>query len=145
MRLRGGDPTVWDSRARTKAVEIDSDRANDISYCRGKVQTTYYSQEQTNGATPFRKVKSPVYLLADRTEFNHETGVATYTGTARLWQEDNFVRADTITLFREQKRMEARGHVQSALYQAKQKTGNATGVVPVFASAEFMRYSDPDR
>ena len=145
IRLRGGDPTVWDSRARTKAAEIDSDRANDISYCRGKVQTTYYSQEQTNGATPFRKVKSPVYLLADRAEFNHDTGVATYTGTARLWQDDNFVKGDTITLFREQKRMEARGHVQSALYQAKQKTGNTTAVVPVFASAEFMRYSDPDR
>ena len=145
VRLRGGDPTVWDSRARTKAVEIDSDRANDISYCRGKVQTTYYSQEQTNGATPFRKVKSPVYLLADRAEFNHDTGVATYTGTARLWQEDNFVRGDTITLFRDQKRMEARGHVQSALYQARQKTANSIAVVPVFATAEFMRYSDPDR
>jgi LPS export ABC transporter protein LptC len=145
VRLRGGDPTVWDSRARTKAVEIDSDRSTDISYCRGKVQTTYYSQEQTNGATPFRNVKSPVYLLADRAEFNHDTGVANYFGAARLWQDDNFVRGDTITLFREQKRMEARGHVQSALYQAKQKTGNTTAVVPVFASAEFMRYSDPDR
>ena len=41
--------------------------------------------------------------------------------------------------------MDARGHVQSALYQAKQKTGNSTTVVPVFATAEFMRYSDPDR
>ncbi|HVS20248.1 MAG TPA: LptA/OstA family protein, partial [Pyrinomonadaceae bacterium] len=45
----------------------------------------------------------------------------------------------------DEQRMEARGHVQSALYQAKQKTGNSTVVVPVFATAEFMRYSDPDR
>src|SRR5205814_7706940 len=60
-------------------------------------------------------------------------------------QDDNFVRADTITLFREEKRMDARGHVQSALYQAKQKTGNSTAVVPVLATAEFMRHSDPDR
>jgi len=145
VRLRGGDPTVWDSRARTKAVEIDSNNATHISSCRGKVQTTYYSQEQTNGAAPFRKVKSPVYLLGDRAEFNHDTGVATYFGNARMWQDDNFVRADTITLFREEKRMEGRGHVQSALYQAKQKTGSATAVVPVFAAAEFMRYSDLER
>ena len=103
VRLRGGDPTVWDSRARTKAVEIDSNNATHISSCRGKVQTTYYSQEQTNGAAPFQKVKSPVYLLGDRAELNHDTGVATYTGNARMWQDDNFVRADTITLFREQK------------------------------------------
>jgi len=45
-----------------------------------------------------------------------------------MWQDDNFVRGDTITLFREQKRMESRGHVQSVLYQAKQKNGNATVV-----------------
>src|SRR5207244_8562825 len=76
---------------------------------------------------------------------NHDSGVATYTGNARMWQDDNFVRADQITLFREQKQMEGRGHVQSALYQAKQKTGNATAVVPVFATAEFMKYSDPYR
>ena len=50
VRMRGGDPTVWDSRARTKAVEIDSNNETHVSVCRGKVQTTYYSQEQTNGA-----------------------------------------------------------------------------------------------
>jgi len=38
VRLRGGDPTVWDARARTKAVEIDSNNATHISSCRGKVQ-----------------------------------------------------------------------------------------------------------
>ena len=145
VRLRGGEPTVWDSRARTKALEIDSNNATHVSYCRGKVQTTYYSQEQTNGAAPFRKVKSPVYLLADRAEVNHDSGIANYTGNARMWQDDNFVRADSITLFREDKRMDARGHVQSALYQAKQKTGNTISVVPVFATADYMQYSDLDR
>jgi LPS export ABC transporter protein LptC len=145
VRMRGGEPTVWDSRARTKAIEIDSNNTTHVSYCRGKVQTTYYSQEQTNGAAPFRKLKSPVYLLGDRAEVNHDSGVAVYTGNARMWQDDNFVRGDTITLFREEKRMEARGRVQSALYQTKQKTGNTIAVVPVFATAEFMRYSDPER
>jgi len=142
LRLRGGEPTVWDSRARTTASEIDSDNDNHISYCRGKVHTTYYSQEQTNGSLPFSKVKSPVYIVADRAQFNHDTGVGVYTGNARAWQDDNFVRSDTLTLFRDEKRMESRGHVQSALYQAKKKSA---GVVPVFATAEFMKYSDPDR
>src|SRR6185295_3412156 len=53
VRLRGGEPTVWDSRARTKAVELDSDLTNHVSYSRGKTATTYYSQVQTNGAVPF--------------------------------------------------------------------------------------------
>jgi lipopolysaccharide export system protein LptA len=145
VRLRGGDPTVWDSRARTKAIEIDSNNATHVSVCRGKVATTYYSQEQTNGATPFKKVKSPVYFAGDRAEIEHDSGRAVYSGSARMWQDDNYVRADSITLYREEKRMESWGHVQSALYQAKQKTGNSTNVVPVLATAEFLRYSDPER
>jgi lipopolysaccharide export system protein LptA len=145
VRLRGGEPTVWDSRARTKAVEIDSNNSTHVSVCRGKVQSTYYSQEQTNGAAPFRKLKSPVYISADRAEINHDSGVATYTGNGRMWQDDNFVRGDVINLNREQKRMDSRGHVQSAIYQVKQKNGNSTDIVPAFATAEFMSYSDPDR
>ncbi len=145
VRLRGGEPTVWDSRARTKAGEIDSNNSTHVSVCRGKVQSTYYSQEQTNGAAPFRKLKSPVYISADRAEINHDTGVATYTGNGRMWQDDNFVRGDVINLYREQQRMDSRGHVQSAIYQAKQKNGNSTDIVPAFATAEFMSYSDPDR
>src|SRR5436305_1822553 len=145
VRLRGGDPTVWDSRARTKAVEIDSNNETHVSIFRGKVQTTYYSQEQTNGASPFRKVKSPVYVSGDRAEIDHDSGRAVYSGSARMWQDDNYVRGDSLTLYREERRMETWGHVQSALYQAKQTTGNATAVVPAFATAEFMRYSDPER
>src|SRR6185503_4042164 len=41
VKLRGGDPTVWDSRGRTKAVELDSDLANKVSYARGRTTTTY--------------------------------------------------------------------------------------------------------
>jgi lipopolysaccharide export system protein LptA len=146
VRLRGGEPTVWDSRARTKAIEIDSDLSKHISYGRGKTYTTYYSQEQTNGATPFNNVKSPVYVTAERFEFQHDSGVAIYTGNARLWQEDNFVRGDKVSIYRDSKRMDASGHVQSALYQARRKAPNGgNSVVPVFATAEKMWYSDPER
>lgn len=146
VRLRGGEPTVWDSRARTKALEIDSDMAGKISYGRGKAATTYYSQEQTNGATPFRNVKSPVFIVADRAEFRHLTGVGIYTGNARAWQEDNFVRADKLTLYRDTKRMEGEGHVQSALYQARKKGANgASSVVPAFATSNSISYADDTR
>jgi LPS export ABC transporter protein LptC len=146
VRLRGGEPTVWDSRARTKAVEIDSDMRSDISYGRGKTYTTYYSQEQTNGATPFQNVKSPVFIISDRAEFRHVTGVGIYTGNARAWQDDNFVRADTITIYRDTKRMEGVGHVQSALYQARRKNaGGASAVVPAFATSNSMSYSEDER
>jgi lipopolysaccharide export system protein LptA len=145
VRLRGGEPTVWDSRSRSKAIELDSDLKNSISYSRGKTATTYYNQEQTNGATPFTKVKSPVYIVSDKAEFHHDDGVATYTGDARAWQDDNFVRSDKLTLLVNEKRMTASGHVQSALYNAKRREKGVSSTVPVFATADSMRYSDPDR
>lgn len=144
IRLRGGEPTVWDSRARTKAIEMDSDWTNHISYTRGKTATTYYSQEQTNGATPFTKVKSPVYIVSDRGEFHQDTGVAIYTGNARAWQDDNFVRAEKLTIYVDEKKMTAESRVQSALYNAKRKDRGVTTTVPVFASADSMWYSDSE-
>jgi LPS export ABC transporter protein LptC/lipopolysaccharide transport protein LptA len=146
VRLRGGEPVAWDSRARLKANEIDTNAETKITYARNHVETTYYSQEQTNGATPFSKVKSPVFVTSNEAEFRHEEGLGIYTGEARAWQDDNFVRADRITIRRDSKRMEGEGHVQSALYRAKRKdaTGTPT-VVPVFASASRMFYSDTDR
>jgi lipopolysaccharide export system protein LptA len=145
VRLRGGEPTVWDSRGRTKAIELDADLANDVSYARGKTTTTYYSQEQTNGATPFSKTKSPVYIASERGEFHHESGQAIYSGNARAWQDDNYVRGDKLTMYVNNKRMEASGHVQTAIYNAKKRVDNNNTVVPVFAAADSMFYSDPDR
>lgn len=145
VRLRGGDPTVWDSRGRTKAVELDSDLANNVSYARGRTTTTYYSQEQTNGATPFSKTKSPVYIASERGEFRHQSGQAIYYGNARAWQDDNYVRGDKLVIYVNDKRMEASGHVQSAIYNARRRVENNNTVVPVFASADSMFYSDPDR
>jgi lipopolysaccharide export system protein LptA len=145
VRLRGGDPTVWDSRGRTKAVELDSDLVNKVSYARGRTTTTYYSQEQTNGATPFSKTKSPVYVASERGEFRHESGQAVYSGNARAWQDDNYVRGDKLVLYVNDKRMEASGRVQTTIYNSKRRVENQMTVVPVFASADSMFYSDPDR
>src|ERR1051325_1648721 len=145
VRLRGGEPTVWDSRARTKGVELDSDLTNKVSYSRGKTATTYYSQEQTNGATPFSKVKSPVYVVGDRGEFHSDSGVAIYTGNARAWQDDNFVRADRLTIYMNSKRMDGNGHVQSQIYNARRRVEGATSTVPAFATADSMSYTDENR
>jgi LPS export ABC transporter protein LptC/lipopolysaccharide transport protein LptA len=146
VHMRGGEPVAWDSRARIKATEIDSDTVNKISYARGKVLTTYYSQEQTGGAAPFKNVKSPVFVASANAEFQHEAGIGIYTGNARAWQDENFVKADRIVLHRDQKRMDGEGNVQSALYQARRKEANgARTVVPVFASSRSMTYTDETR
>jgi LPS export ABC transporter protein LptC/lipopolysaccharide transport protein LptA len=145
LKMRGGEPTVWDSRGRTKALELDSDLRNHVSYSRGKTATTYYSQEQTNDAVPFGKAKSPVYISSERGEFHHDQAYAVYSGNARAWQDDNFVRADKLTIYVNDKKMEGSGRVQSGLYNIRKRSQGSNETVPVFASADWINYSEPNR
>ncbi|MDQ6785757.1 MAG: LPS export ABC transporter periplasmic protein LptC [Acidobacteriota bacterium] len=141
VRLRGGEPTVWDSQARARAGEIDWDTHNEKTFLRGKVSTTYYSQKQTNGATPFGNTNAPVFITADAAEFNHQAETALYTGNARAWQENNFVRADRLLIKQKEGQLFGDGTVQSLLYNAKRRENGKESTVPAFASAQKMIYS----
>ena len=145
VRLRGGEPTVWDSRARAKANEIDWDTRNEKTSLRGTVSTTYYSQKQTGGATPFGEMNAPVFVTAAAAEFNHREEVGLYTGNARAWQENNYVRADKLLLQQKRGQLLAEGTVQSLLYNAKRKEGGKETNIPVYAAAQKLTYNRENR
>ncbi|HXG91273.1 MAG TPA: LPS export ABC transporter periplasmic protein LptC [Blastocatellia bacterium] len=146
VNLRGERPMAWDSKSRTQADEIDYDRKADEIHARGDVRTTYYSRESTNDSTPFKNTKSPIFMTAERADARNNDGYAVYTGNARGWQDDNFVKGDKIELYQNDKRMVATGHVESALYKAKRDSSSGKSeTVPGFATAERMTYSDTDR
>ena len=139
VRMRG-EPLVTDSRARAKANEIDWDTKNEKSFLRGKVSTTYVSQKQTGGATPFGESNEPVYVTSENAEFNHKAEVGTYTGNARAWQGNNYVRADLLTLRQKQGELYGEGAVQSLLYDAKRKENGKESTVPVYAQSQKIYY-----
>ena len=141
VRLRGGEPTVWDSQARAKAGEIDWDTRAGKSYLRGKVSTTYYSQNKTGGATPFGDSGAPVFITADNAEFNHAQETALYRGNARAWQENNYVRADQLLIKQKDGQLFGDGKVQSLLYNAKRRENGKESTVPAFAAAQKMAYN----
>ncbi len=145
VRLRGGEPTVWDSRARAKAKEIDWDTKNQKSFLRTGVSTTYYSQKQTGGATPFSDASKPVYLTSDSAEIDHRAETALYIGNARGWQEKSFVRADRFHIQQRQGQFDAEGGVQSLLYDVKRKENGRETMVPVSASAGSLTYARDSR
>jgi len=145
VRLRGGEPTVWDSRARAKASEIDWDTRSEKSFLRGNVATTYYNQKQTGGATPFGETNKPVYVTSANAEFNHVEETGLYTGNARAWQDNNFVRSDKLFLRQKEGQLFAEGAVQSLLYDAKKKENGKETTVPVYASANKLFYNRENR
>ncbi|MEO8572888.1 MAG: LPS export ABC transporter periplasmic protein LptC [Pyrinomonadaceae bacterium] len=145
VRLRGGEPTVWDSRARAKAKEIDWDTKNQKSYLRGGANTTYYSQKSTGGATPFGSTDKPVYLTAQSAEFDHRAETALYQGNARTWQENNYVRGDQLLIQQQQGQLTADGNVQSLLYDVKRKENGKESSAPVYVSSRKMTYNRDSR
>lgn len=145
IRLRGGTPTIWDSRGRAKAEEIDIDLRNDRSFLRKAVSTTYYSQKQINGSTPFGSSDKPVYLTAQNAEFYHAGERAIYNGNARVWQENNFVRGEKIVIDQRNGSFMAEGNVQSMIHNAKLKKQGADSSAPTSASAASMSFDKSNR
>lgn len=140
VRLRDGEPTAWDSTARVKAIEIDWDTKNDRSAMRQNVSTTYYSQKATGGSTPFAESGKPVFITADQAEFDHKTEVGVYRGSARAWQENNYVRGDEFVIDQKNGTFRSSGNTQSLLYDAKKTVNGRQTTVPVYASADQLNY-----
>jgi hypothetical protein len=65
--------------------------------------------------------------------FEHQAEVGVYTGNARAWQENNYVRADQLILRQKQGELYGEGAVQSLLYDAKKRENGVESNVPVFA------------
>ena len=145
VRLRGGEPTIWDSRARVKANQVDWDTKNNKSNLSGAVSTTYYNQKSTGGATPFQATNSPVYLTAENAAFDHVQESAVYTGNARAWQGNNYVRADKLLLQQKQGKLFGEGNVQSSIYDVKRKENGKESNVPVSAAANKIFYNQETR
>ncbi|MCA1589158.1 MAG: hypothetical protein LC734_01965, partial [Acidobacteria bacterium] len=145
VRLRGGEPTVWDLRARSKANEIDWDTRGKKSDFRGGVSTTYYNQKQTGGATPFADGDKPVFITAERAVFDHVAENAQYFGNARGWQENNYVLGDRFSIEQPQGRFLAEGRVRSLLYNATRRENGRDSAVPVYATAQRMNYNRDSR
>ena len=140
IRLRGGEPVLWDSRGRAKAAEIDFDTRNDRSFLRGGVSTTYYNQKQINGSTPFGSAEKPVFITAERAEFDHTAETGIYEGNARAWQENNYIRGNRLSIDQAGGKFLADGNVQTLIYNAKLKQNGRQTPLPTSASAGSMTF-----
>lgn len=140
VRLRGGEPTAWDSSARIKAKEIDWDTRSGRSAYRGGVSSTYYSSRSVGKAAPFSDESKPFYVTADSAELDHQQEVGVFAGNARGWQANNYVRADRLELRKRESQLYAAGGVQSMLYNVRKVQGSSDGAQPVSAASAEMRY-----
>jgi lipopolysaccharide transport protein LptA len=145
VRLRGGEPTVWDSRARAKAGEIDWDTRANRSYLRGRVSTTFYNVRSFGNSAPFTGNNDPVFLTSDKAEFDLTNENGLYTGNARAWQQTNYLRADSLFVDQKNGQIKGEGNVQSQLARVRVRRGSNDTSIPVSASAKSVFYDRSER
>jgi lipopolysaccharide export system protein LptA len=109
-----GSATVADSVSRTSAPAITFQQGFGDIRADGGVSTSYYSV-QKNSATNF--APQPAHLSAEKLMANRDSGRAVYSGHARLWQGDAVIEAASISLFRDEQRLEASENVMALLPQ----------------------------
>lgn len=109
-----GNASVSDAQARITAQSFRFQQRSGELRGEGGVRTTYFRAER-DGLTDF--APQPAHLSSDSLFVNRGNGRAVYSGHGRLWQGDAVIEAETIELFRDEKRLEARKNVNALFPQ----------------------------
>ncbi|HEU5400349.1 MAG TPA: LPS export ABC transporter periplasmic protein LptC [Terriglobales bacterium] len=139
-----GSPRATDGGLEVSADTIRINRRTGDAFASGDVKSTYNQLKQDpNGA--LLATSEPVHATAPSMSAQRNTGIARYTGGARLWQGANIVEAPAIEFNRQQRSIVAQGpsekEVQSVFVQTD-KNGKTT---PVVVTAQKLTYVDSDR
>ena len=139
-----GTPRVTDGGLAISATTVRINRRTGDAFADGDVKTTYSELKQDpNGA--LLATSDPIHATARSMNAQRNSGVARYTGGARLWQGANIVEAPAIEFSRQQRSIVAQGAadkpVQSVFVQVD-KSGKST---PVVVTAAKLAYVDSER
>jgi len=143
VRLRGR-PEVSDASSRTTAEVIELHNSQNLFKASGNVRSVSYNGD-SGAKTAIFEAGSSVYASSEFMEAETNTGVARYWKKARLWQEDQVIRADTIYLYRAERKLVAERNVHSLFYLEKRKKGDESSEPqrdPVTIQAQRMVYED---
>lgn len=119
-----GAPAVADAETRTTAARIEIQQDTGAVSATGGVRTTYLSTPSAQSANPGIG-PGAAHISSDTLSGSGKEGHLVYTGHARMWQGDSVIVAETIELWREQQRIEARGGVTAVFPQAAAATNGS--------------------
>ncbi len=163
----GPAPSVNDGRilvnARTITVGITSRKLKADADVRSSVQPSRGQQPDKGpspapaqgrgngsaegGRTPsIMKQDQPVNVTSKQLDYDGAAGLATYTGAARLWQDQTQIQGDTIVVDDRSGNLTARGHVSSVMFfdETDSKTQKKQPVQTT-ATSDQMVYDDAKR
>ena len=116
-------PRVENGGMQVAAEKIDVSQQSGDAFAHGNVKATWLNTNASKPASAGSPASAgnsvsiggqgPAHAIAQDMEIQRATQVATFTGQARLWQQDNSVAAPEILIDRDQKTLVARSSDQS--------------------------------
>ena len=158
-------PRIEDGGMQVAADKIDISQQTGNAFAHGNVKATWINNSKPGQPVPDRDNISfggqgPAHAIASEVQIDRATEVATFTGHARLWQQDNSISAPVIVLNRGQRTLLARSTDPSDLVRVVALSAsnlNASGLEPpspsprsatpsvIRARGSQLTYSDADR
>jgi len=139
-----GNPRIVDGGMTATADTIRLVRRTGEAFAMGNVKTTYSELKlQPNGA--LLATADPVHVTAHAMNSVQKTGLAHYTGGARLWQGANIVEAPTIDFDQKARTILALGdrkRTVSSIFMQVDSKGKATTML---VTAPRLDYADNER
>ena len=139
-----GAPRVVASGTITTAVTVTINRQTGEAVAESNVKSTYTNLKPQPGGAMLAG-SDPVHVTAASMHASRASGMAHYSGGARLWQGGNIVQAPAIDFLRENRSMVAQGSVSSpvrAIFLEKGKNGQPS---MVNVTASQLTYLDGNR
>jgi lipopolysaccharide export system protein LptA len=109
-----GSPVISDSMSRTTAAGVVINQKSGELRATGGVVSTYLPAAHGDAVG---LGSGPAHIFADTLSGSVTSGHVLYAGHARLWQGESALDADQIELWRDDKRMQAAGHVMAVFPQ----------------------------
>jgi lipopolysaccharide export system protein LptA len=129
-----GSPVLTDSMSRTTAGEVNINQQSGEIRASGGVVSTYLAA--ANASSAVNLGSGPAHISADGLSGSSTSGQVLYSGHARLWQGESVLDSDQIEIWRDDKKLQASGHVVAIFPQAP-------GSGPSFAAMPGAKTNTP--
>jgi lipopolysaccharide transport protein LptA/LPS export ABC transporter protein LptC len=124
IELRG-DPVVKSATDRVAAQEIDLKTDQKTLEARGDVRSVSVPDPKGGGTAPGFGARSAVSFQARTLRYEQGAQRATYSGSARAWQEGNSIQAEEIVLDQQVRQLHATDNVMARFTQRRPPSAGA--------------------
>jgi lipopolysaccharide export system protein LptA len=131
-----GSPVISDSSSQTSVGSATINQNSGELHATGGIVSTYLGG---GNGDALNLGTGPAHIHADTLSGSSTTGHVVYAGHARLWQGESVMEADQIELWRDEKKMQATGHVVAIFPQG---AGPSFALLPA-RSAEAPMQGNP--